>query len=242
MSGGGKGGSQTQTTEVKIPKWLEGAARDNIAKANEIAKIGYVPYYGPDVAAFSPMQEAAFANTGAAANAFGMAGGGTGMPEPQTFAGGMRGYSSAPLYEESLAALAANRPGQYDAINNMFIDPLTGGAMNGGGAGPGQPAPPQFPHLGAAFLDAMQNGTSVMDFIQNYNGGYVRSDDSQSNPRPAPGTGNLMGGYTGFGDMINGGGPGASGSTFQGGGMLSNVANAVASPAERSGGGGQGGK
>ena len=58
MAGGGKGGKQT--TEVKIPEWLEGAARTNMARADEIAKIGYTPYYGPDVAAFTPMQQAAF--------------------------------------------------------------------------------------------------------------------------------------------------------------------------------------
>lgn len=128
MSGGGKGG--TQTTQVEIPKWLEDAAKSNMAFGEQAAGLGYRPYYGPDIAAFTPMQQAAFANTGQAANAFGVAGGGMtgmeGMPAPQTFAGGVQGYSSAPMYEQSLAALQQNAPGQYDAIRAMFINPQTG--------------------------------------------------------------------------------------------------------------------
>ena len=62
--GGGKGGSAT--SEVKIPQWLEDAARENLAKAGDISQIGYVPYYGPDVAAMTPMQEAAMQKIGRA--------------------------------------------------------------------------------------------------------------------------------------------------------------------------------
>ena len=47
-------------------------------------------------------------------------------PAPQTFAGGVRGYSSYPLYQESLAQYEAAMPGQYNAIRNMYIDPVTG--------------------------------------------------------------------------------------------------------------------
>lgn len=124
---GGKGGSQT--TSVQVPAWLEGAARDNIAKANEIGKVGYTPYYGPDVAGFSPMQEAAFQNAGSAAAAFGMAAPSDamgGMPAPTSYAGGVRGYSSAPMFEDALAALASARPGQFAALNAPFINPVTG--------------------------------------------------------------------------------------------------------------------
>ncbi|NBT30999.1 MAG: hypothetical protein EBT13_03590 [Rhodobacteraceae bacterium] len=68
---GGKGGSST--TEVKIPEWIESAAQRNLNRADEVSQLGYVPYYGPDVAAFSPMQEAAMRNTAGAASAFGLA-------------------------------------------------------------------------------------------------------------------------------------------------------------------------
>jgi len=124
---GGKGGSTSST--VTIPQYIEDAAKANLAKAEEISKIGYTPYYGPDVAAFTPMQQAGFQNTADTASAFGLAGGGTGMegmPTPTTYAGGIQGYSSAPMFEQSMAELEARRPGQYAAINAPFIDPVTG--------------------------------------------------------------------------------------------------------------------
>jgi hypothetical protein len=123
-----KGGSTTSKTE--IPEWLENAAIENINKGRDVSQIGYTPYYGPDVAAFSPMQTQSMQSTGNAASAFGLAPQGfdamAGMPQAQTFAGGVQGYSSAPLYEESLATFKEKRPAQYNAIMGMFIDPITG--------------------------------------------------------------------------------------------------------------------
>ena len=129
---GGKGGSQT--TEVKVPQYIEDAAKASLAKADLLAQIGYTPYYGPDVAAFTPMQQAAFQGTADAASAFGM---GTpmsqqdvmgGMPAPTEYAGGVQGYSSAPMFEQSVDQLRQQRPGQYDALTAPFIDPVTGAA------------------------------------------------------------------------------------------------------------------
>jgi hypothetical protein len=232
MSGGGKGGSQTQTSEVQIPKWLEGEARQNIDTARDVAGLGYVPYYGPDVAAFTPMQNAAFDNTNAAAGAFGMAPGGSGMPDPTVYANGVSGYSSAPLYEQSLRALQQNAPGQYDAITGMFIDPLTGAAPGGGAAGGA--APQQgYANPAQAFMAALQGGASGADLLGGNYGYGPRAGNSQMNGVP------VSGAYSGFGDMVNGGGPGAAGGAFQGGGYLSNAGNAVTG---RDGGGGQGGK
>jgi len=150
-----KGGTTSGSTE--IPAWLENAAIENINKARDVSQIGYVPYYGPDVAAFSPMQQQSMQSTGNAASAFGLAPQGfnamAGMPQAETFAGGLQGYSSAPLYEQSLDKLFANAPGQYRALNQQFIDPFTGAAprnaynatpmqssqmMSGGGGGGGQ--------------------------------------------------------------------------------------------------------
>ena len=123
-----KGGSSSQTTE--IPAWLENAAIQNINKANDVSNIGYTPYYGPDVAALSPMQQQSMRSTGNAASAFGLAPQGfdamAGMPQAQTFANGLQGYSSAPLYQQSVDQLQANRPAQFQAMADMFIDPFTG--------------------------------------------------------------------------------------------------------------------
>lgn len=126
---GGKGGSTTTT--VKVPKFLETAAKRNLTRADEIAKIGYVPYYGPDVAALTPMQQAAMANTNAASEAFGLSApqdAMAGMPQAQTFAGGVQGYASAPMYQGSLEQLRATNPAQYAAITSMFVNPKTGAA------------------------------------------------------------------------------------------------------------------
>jgi hypothetical protein len=154
MSGGGKGGKQS--TEVEIPKWLEDAAKSNMAFGEQAAGLGFRPYFGADIAAPTPMQQAAFANTGQAANAFGVAGGGMtgmeGMPTPQTFEGGVQGYSSAPMYEQSLAALQQNAPGQYDAIREMFINPQTGAQPAAPFGAPVAPATSMAPVAAASVL------------------------------------------------------------------------------------------
>ena len=126
---GGKGGSSTSS--VEIPEYIEAAAQRNLTRAEDVSRMGYVPQYGPQVAALTPMEEAAAQNVAGAASAFGMATPtGTdvygGMGAPTEYAGGVRGYSSAPLYEQSIAQLQAARPAQYDYMQSFFIDPVTG--------------------------------------------------------------------------------------------------------------------
>ena len=129
---GGKGGSTSSS--VTIPEYIEEAARRNLAKAEGISQIGYVPYYGPDVAAFTPFQQAGFQQTADVASAFGMGPQMSqadimgGMPAPTEFAGGVRGYSAAPLYQQAVDELAARRPAQAQYIESFFIDPVTGQA------------------------------------------------------------------------------------------------------------------
>ena len=119
--GGGKGGSTS--TEVSIPAWLEQAAQSGLARGEQAAGIGYVPYRGPDVAALTPMQEAAMANTSMASSAFGLGPSplpGAGMPTVQTFADGTRGYSAFPLYEQAVNALKVRDPAQYAKLTAPF--------------------------------------------------------------------------------------------------------------------------
>lgn len=194
-----KGGSQSTT--VSIPKWLQDAARTNMARADTLAQIGYTPYYGPDVAAFSPMQLAAMQGTNSAASAFGMAAPSdpmSGMPQPQTYAGGVQGYSSQPLYAESLAALQAAAPGQYAALLAPFINPVTGetpaspfnavSAPGGGGGGGG--------------------GGSRRAYNPTMN---IGSGEGATPGRTTPSS------WSSVRDMYDGGGAGRSGSTFSGG-------------------------
>ena len=150
---GGKGGSTSST--ITVPQYIEDAAKANLAKADRIAQIGDTRYYGPDVTGFTPMQEAGFQNISDTAGAFGMSGGNMsqqdlrgGMPSPTTYAGGVRGYSAAPMFEQSMAELEARRPGQYAAINAPFIDPVTGAAPDypyTGSTG----AAPDYPYTGS---------------------------------------------------------------------------------------------
>ena len=124
MSSGG-GSTTTQT----LPSWLEDAAKQNLARSQYVAKLGYVPNYGLDVAAFSPMQQSSMQNTADAASAFGLAAPSNamaGMPQTYTDANGFTGYSSGNLFDTSLTELANRRPAQYSAMQGMFVDPLTG--------------------------------------------------------------------------------------------------------------------
>tara|TARA_R110002110_G_scaffold335544_2_gene546220 strand:+ start:148 stop:705 length:558 start_codon:yes stop_codon:yes gene_type:complete len=130
MSGGGKGGSETTTSG--IPDWVQAPAERNIARAETAQKVGYMPYYGPDIAAFNPTQNAAFNSNIGAAEAFGMVPQGSltamqGMaPQANTYAGGLQAYSSGDLFDQALAELKTRRPGQVAQYDKMFVDPFTG--------------------------------------------------------------------------------------------------------------------
>ena len=165
---GGKGGSST--TSVEVPQYIEDAAKFNLRQAGAlgqpgIAQIGYVPYYGADVAAFTPTQEAAFQNVAGQAGAFGLttpAGGAmAGMPTPQEFAGGVRGYSSAPMYEQSLGEFARRRPAQFNLIESLFINPVTG-EFEGAPVVDPTPPPPTAPIVEAE-PPAFTVGTQLPD-------------------------------------------------------------------------------
>lgn len=200
---GGKGGSQTSS--VKLPGFIEDAVERAIARGEAAGRIGFVPSTGPDVAAFTPMQEASFAGTNQAASAFGLpTATGTGLPQPLTFAGGVQGLSSRGLFDQMVSDLETQRPGQFGAIQDFFIDPVTGAFPLGTPVN--QPAPVVAPVVSSS------DEPSVFD-----------------SPTVARDSGV---GFTSIRDMFDGGGPGASGDTFQGGGILSDIAN---SRAERKG-------
>jgi hypothetical protein len=129
---GGKGGSET--ANVQIPAYLEGAIQDNLGRASTASQIGYTPYYGPDVAAMTPMQNASLANTNQAADAFGMASAdlSQGMPQAQNY-DGLSAYSSGGLYDHAKDQLQQRNPSQYNAIESMFGG--SGSTYGGGGFG-----------------------------------------------------------------------------------------------------------
>ena len=109
--GGGKGGSNTSAQS--IPDWVQGPAQDNLAKAKLAGEIGYMPYYGPEVAGLSPMQTQGMQRTQDALSAYGMAPQGSqyqsSLPE-QTTMGGVSGYGSGNLFDAAVAELAMRNP------------------------------------------------------------------------------------------------------------------------------------
>lgn len=113
----GKGGEQKTT--VELPKEIQEAAKANQAYAEQVSKIPYIPNFGLQFAAFTPQQQAAFNNTSGAASAFGMgsAGNKTGLPAPSNV-GGFSGYSTQPLYENSMSKVS---PDLLQYINSMFF-------------------------------------------------------------------------------------------------------------------------
>lgn len=58
--GGGDKGKSTQTTEVKLPEWVNQASQANYKQAQEVANRPYEAYPGQQVAGFNPTQQQAF--------------------------------------------------------------------------------------------------------------------------------------------------------------------------------------
>ena len=56
-----KGGRES--TDTTMPKFFETAVQQAVGMGTDMAGMPYAEYRGPDVAAFTPMQEAAFQNT-----------------------------------------------------------------------------------------------------------------------------------------------------------------------------------
>jgi len=134
----GKGGKQ-QTT---INPELAAAARPLIERAGQIAQMPFMPNRGIQFAAFNPMQEAAFANTDAAASAFGLntSGGNTGLPAPIT-QNGISGYGTGNIFDT--AVQQSLPPAYLDYLNQFFINPQTGAPATGISSPALAPAPNQ---------------------------------------------------------------------------------------------------
>lgn len=119
-----KGGSNTTVQKQELPAWLDQAAQDNLAQAKIAGQIGYMPYYGPEIAGLSPQQTQSMQNTFNAQQAFGMVPQGaefsTGLPEAQQYAGGVSGYSSGGLFDQALAELKARQPDIAAQYNKFY--------------------------------------------------------------------------------------------------------------------------
>ena len=114
------GGGKT-TTSVTVPEWLESAAKSGLSRAEDVSRIPYAAYYGPDVAAMTPMQVAAMQGTNQMASAFGVptADPMAGMPTAGDY-GGMPAYSSGSMYDAALAELQRRQPDTYAKLMAPF--------------------------------------------------------------------------------------------------------------------------
>ena len=195
---GGKGGGQT--TENTIPEWAKQPTIRNLARAEEVQKIGYMPYYGPDIAAFNPTQQTAMQSNMDAAAAFGLAAPGqdamAGMPEAQDF-GGISGYASAPIFEQAVNELEQKAPGYVREYNELFTDntPMPGGGGKAGGSvGVGNPGSgigggsiPAVDNTGAGSAypePEMRMGRNVSEFNNTYNNP-LPVTDTRVDPNPS---------------------------------------------------------
>jgi len=119
-SRGGKGGSTT--TSVSAPPYMDVGAQNVVRRGEDISRIGNIGYYGPDVAALTPMQQMSMQNIANQAAAFGLLAPTdvtAGMPQAVDY-GMVSGYSSGDLYDMAMRELAQRRPEQYQAISRQF--------------------------------------------------------------------------------------------------------------------------
>lgn len=122
-----KGGTSEQRTT--LPKFQETAIQQGIQQAGDVATYmdTPMPLYGPQVAAFSPMDQASFQGTDMMAGAFNMptTGGQQYMPQAQTYEGGIQGYSARPMVDQMMSQFEAERPAQAEYRASFGIDPMT---------------------------------------------------------------------------------------------------------------------
>jgi len=123
------GSKSTTVQENKIPAYMEEAGRMAVEEAQKIKEMGYLPYFGPEVAAINPYEQAMAQNVGGMASAFGMAApAALNMSGVDTAtSGGVTGYTTAPAYFSALERLRETRPDQYEFFAGLGrFDPITG--------------------------------------------------------------------------------------------------------------------
>lgn len=227
--GGGKSRSTEQSTTVQLPPGLEHGANEIMAAGMKTAALPYTPNRGITIAAFNPAQRAALRNQNQAAGAYGLETAPLAFMEAQRDpTTGIMGYSTGSLYdamiEQSVSPELQERRAQilenYDrAADRIYasagIDPLSRGEVieRGGGNLDAEAAMP------GAFMyrpnsNAAQNARD-----------YRNARDDRVTPGSRSSSNFAGSKWDGPMDMIDGGGPGKSGGSFKGGGLLSDAAN-----------------
>jgi|DEB0MinimDraft_3_1074331.scaffolds.fasta_scaffold66701_1 hypothetical protein len=178
---GGSSSRQVQETQQKteIPSWYEDAVKLQIKRADELQKLGRMPYMGPEVAAINPAEIAASRNVGQMASAFGLeAPAELSMGDmPTVTQGGLTGYTSYPAYIANMERLKEQRPDQYDFFSRMTgFDPITGAEVEQMSTLPAQTSTRAAPAPAAAPVDRMAYAPPEAAYFKN--GQYFRADGS----------------------------------------------------------------
>ena len=197
------GSKSTTVQENKIPRYLEEAGQLAVEEAKKIKEMGYLPYFGPEVAAINPYEQAMAQNVGGMASAFGLA-----APAAMDMSGvdtatsgGVTGYTTAPAYFAALERLKETRPDQYEFFAGLGrFDPITG-AVNPNY----NPSPSMlnFSPTASRFMGGLSgggdDGPNMREFMDERKAESARrADPRASSPRPV-----LRGGDTGGGGLLS---------------------------------------
>ena len=120
--GGGKGGSQTSTTEMD-PRLEELGVATGVG-ALRTAAMPFRPIRGVQIAAFNPQQQAAFAGASEAAGALGLANADPSvMPAPEVNSMGIAGYDPSYVYDTMVGkSFTAEDLAEREAISQYYAD------------------------------------------------------------------------------------------------------------------------
>jgi len=157
------GGSSSTTKTVqenKIPAYLTEASKLAVEEAKKIKEMGYLPYFGPEIAALNPYEQARAQNVGGMAAAFGLS-----APAVMDMSGvdtatsgGVTGYTTAPAYFSALERLKELRPDQYEYFANLGrFDPITG-AVNPNYVAPAKSTPSYSGGSSGRLFSAISSG------------------------------------------------------------------------------------
>jgi len=111
-----------EVTRTEIPEWERRAAQEAQAMTAGAARLGYIPYYGPEIAPLSQAEQAYAQQTQDLASAFGM------YTPPSMPSGTMGGQpmSSGDVLDLAISNLQARRPEQYQALQGLLPSMLPG--------------------------------------------------------------------------------------------------------------------
>ena len=97
--------TRTQETKQEIDPQVAANSEANMGLARMLASLGFQPYGGTDVAAFTPQQEASFDASNMAAGAFGMPTAFNwrdSMPTPTESESGIMGYNTQDMMKKEI--------------------------------------------------------------------------------------------------------------------------------------------